>query len=56
MLVMGMGATARLIKLLQSVAQWRAAYGFFAPLANGLIAFSFGMIAHVLTRFVLVVL
>ncbi|QEY31099.1 sodium-dependent bicarbonate transport family permease [Synechococcus sp. RSCCF101] len=50
MLVMGMEATARLNELRQ-VAQWYAVYGFFAPLVNGMIAFGFGMIAHVLTGF-----
>ncbi|PZD71759.1 hypothetical protein C1752_04534 [Acaryochloris thomasi RCC1774] len=50
MLVMGMEATARLGEL-RKVGQWYALYAFVAPLLHGLIAFGFGMIAHVITGF-----
>ncbi|NJK39905.1 MAG: sodium-dependent bicarbonate transport family permease [Oscillatoriales cyanobacterium RM2_1_1] len=50
MLIMGMEATARLGEL-RKVAQWYAVYALVAPLLHGLIAFSFGMIAHVTTGF-----
>ncbi|WP_066383424.1 MULTISPECIES: sodium-dependent bicarbonate transport family permease [unclassified Anabaena] len=50
MLVMGMEATARLGEL-RKVAQWYAVYALVAPLLHGLIAFGFGMIAHVTTGF-----
>ncbi|MGB5635529.1 MAG: sodium-dependent bicarbonate transport family permease [Waterburya sp.] len=50
MLVMGMEATARIGEL-RKVGQWYALYAFVAPLLHGLIAFGFGMIAHVVTGF-----
>ncbi len=50
MMVMGMEAAARLGEL-RKVGQWYAIYAFFGPLLHGLIAFGFGMIAHVLTGF-----
>ena len=50
MLVMGMEATARIGEL-RKVGQWYAIYAFIAPLLHGLIAFGFGMIAHVTTGF-----
>jgi len=50
MLVMGMEATARMGEL-RKVGQWYALYAFVAPLLHGLIAFGFGMIAHVITGF-----
>lgn len=50
MLVMGMEAYARLNEL-RRVAHWYAVYAAIAPLMNGLIAFGFGYIAHVLTGF-----
>ena len=50
MLVMGMEATARLGEL-RKVGQWYALYALVAPLLHGLIAFGFGMIAHVTTGF-----
>nr|MDJ0898970.1 sodium-dependent bicarbonate transport family permease [Xenococcus sp. MO_188.B8] len=50
MLVMGMEATARIGEL-RKVGQWYALYALVAPLLHGLIAFGFGMIAHVITGF-----
>ncbi|ESA36947.1 permease [Leptolyngbya sp. Heron Island J] len=50
MLVMGMEAAARLGEL-RKVAQWYTLYALIAPLLHGLIAFGFGMIAHVTTGF-----
>ncbi len=50
MLIMGMEATARLGEL-RKVGHWYAIYSVIAPLAHGLIAFGFGMIAHHLTGF-----
>ncbi|MEO1670273.1 MAG: sodium-dependent bicarbonate transport family permease [Cyanobacteria bacterium J06631_2] len=50
MLVMGMEATARIGEL-RKVGQWYALYGAIAPLLHGLIAFGFGMIAHITTGF-----
>ncbi|MGF1514892.1 MAG: sodium-dependent bicarbonate transport family permease [Elainellaceae cyanobacterium] len=50
MLVMGMEATARIGEL-RKVGQWYALYAFIAPLLHGLIAFSFGMVAHAITGF-----
>ena len=50
MLVMGMEATARIGEL-RKVGQWYALYAFVAPLLHGLIAFGFGMIAHITTGF-----
>ena len=50
MLVMGMEAWARLGEL-RKVGQWYALYALVAPLLHGLIAFGFGMIAHVTTGF-----
>ena len=50
MLVMGMEAAARVSEL-RKVGQWYALYAFVAPLLHGLIAFGFGMIAHVTTGF-----
>ncbi|MEO1433070.1 MAG: sodium-dependent bicarbonate transport family permease [Cyanobacteria bacterium J06633_8] len=50
MLVMGMEATARLGEL-RKVGQWYALYAAVAPLLHGLIAFGFGMIAHLITGF-----
>ncbi|MGF1486311.1 MAG: sodium-dependent bicarbonate transport family permease [Prochloraceae cyanobacterium] len=50
MLVMGMEATARMGEL-RKVGQWYALYAFVAPLLHGLIAFGFGVIAHLITGF-----
>ncbi|MDJ0678251.1 MAG: sodium-dependent bicarbonate transport family permease [Xenococcaceae cyanobacterium MO_167.B52] len=50
MLVMGMEASARISEL-RKVGQWYALYAFIGPLLHGLIAFGFGMIAHVTTGF-----
>ena len=50
MLVMGMEATTRIGEL-RKVGQWYALYALVAPLVHGLIAFGFGMIAHLLTGF-----
>ncbi|NEQ30708.1 MAG: sodium-dependent bicarbonate transport family permease [Leptolyngbya sp. SIO4C5] len=50
MLVMGMEAAARISEL-RKVGHWYALYALIAPLLHGIIAFGFGMIAHVTTGF-----
>ncbi len=50
MLIMGMEAYTRLNEL-RKVAHWYAVYAALAPLAHGLVAFSLGYVAHILTGF-----